>query len=97
MVETVFGNILMLNAPAPNIWGTADIIRSLPYIRPLVRTSRCRRFVLYSTLGHMGGSNRYGGYTQLGVAMTMTLHCGRPHHMIQNTAPTWTDTVDSQC
>ena len=27
----------------------------------------------------------------------ITVHCGWPPHVIQNTAPTWTDTVDSQC
>ena len=43
---------------------------SLPYIQPLVHTSGYHRFVLYSTLGHMGGGNRCGGYTLLGFAMT---------------------------
>ena len=30
-------------------------------------------------------------------AKLYTVQCGWPHHMIQNTASTWTDTVDNQC
>jgi len=43
---------------------------SLPQIQPLVHTLGYCRFVLYSTLGHMGGGNRRGGYTLLGYATT---------------------------
>jgi len=45
--------------------------RSLPYpLQPLNRTLGYCRFVLYSTLGHVGGSNSSGGYTLMGVGMT---------------------------
>jgi hypothetical protein len=37
---------------------------------PLIRTSRYRRFVLCSILGHVRGGNSCGGYTLMGVAMT---------------------------
>jgi len=40
---------------------------SLPYIQPLVRASGLRGFVIYFTLGHVGGGNRCGGDTQLRV------------------------------
>jgi hypothetical protein len=45
-------------------------IESLPYIQPLICTSGYRRFILCSTLGHMGGSNSCGGYTLMRVATT---------------------------
>ena len=38
--------------------------------QPLVRTSEYRRFVLYSTLGHVGGGNSGGGYTLIVAATT---------------------------
>jgi len=43
---------------------------SLPQIQPLVRTLGYRRFILCSTLGHVGGMNSCGGYTLMGVATT---------------------------
>ena len=43
---------------------------SLPQIQPLVRTLGYRRFILCSTLGHVGGVNSCGGYTLMGVATT---------------------------
>jgi hypothetical protein len=46
----------------------------LPQIQPLVHTSGYCRFVLYSTLGHVGGSNNFGGYTLMRVATT---HAGQ--------------------
>jgi len=33
-------------------------------------TNGYHRFVLYSTLGHVGGGNNCGGYTLMGVATT---------------------------
>ena len=53
-----------------NSHGFCSPLASLPQIQPLVRTSGYRRFVLCSTLGHVGGSNSCGGYTLMGVAMT---------------------------
>jgi len=49
---------------------TASSASCLKQIQPLVRTLGYRRFVLYSTLGHMEGSNSCGGYTLMGVATT---------------------------
>ena len=33
-------------------------VRSLSYSQPLVRTLGCHKFILYSTLGHVGGSKQ---------------------------------------
>ena len=41
-----------------------------PIIQPLVHTSGYRGFVLYSTLGHMGGGNSCGGHSLMRVTMT---------------------------
>jgi len=41
-----------------------------PIIQPLVHTSGYHGFVLYSTLGHVGGDNSCGGHTPIRVAMT---------------------------
>jgi hypothetical protein len=49
---------------------------SLPYIQPLDGTSGYHRFVLYSTLGHVGGSNNCGGYILMRVVMTHMLANG---------------------
>ena len=45
-------------------------------IQPLVRTSEYHRFVLYSTLGHVEGGKRCGGYTLLGQLLQHTLANG---------------------
>jgi len=39
-------------------------------IQPLVHTSGYCGFILYSTLGHVGGGNNCGGYTLMVVATT---------------------------
>jgi len=49
--------------------GTIPSLR-LPQIQPLVRTTEYREFVLYSTLGHVGGGNSCGEYTLMRVATT---------------------------
>jgi len=55
--------------PPRNIPGT-HFCYSLPEIQPLVRASGYRGFVLYSTLGHVGGGNSCGGHTLMRVATT---------------------------
>ena len=44
--------------------------QSFPQIQTLLRTLGYHRFVLYSTLGHVGGSNSCGGYTLMRFAVT---------------------------
>jgi len=43
---------------------------SLRLIQPLVPSSGYREFVLYSTLGHVGGGTNFGGHTLMRVATT---------------------------
>ena len=42
----------------------------LPYTESLALTLGYCGFILYYTLGHVGGGNSCGGYTQMGVATT---------------------------
>jgi hypothetical protein len=45
-------------------------VTCLPQIQPLVRTSGYCGFILYSTLGHVGGGNSFRGYSLMRVATT---------------------------
>ena len=51
-----------------------NVLREIPLPIQLpsnpVHTSGYRRFVLCSTLGHVGGGNSCGGYTLMGFATT---------------------------
>jgi len=52
---------------------TSNVHICLPQIQPLVLTSGLRRFLLYSTPGHVGGGNGCGGYT---LNRVTTTHAG---------------------